>query len=291
MPPRSRLSIAKADIVKAIEETGTRVFTRADIDRLLTSNRDHWRLTQTMTTNRLIEFLVKNSKMQLHKFKLPHRPTNRYTWGEVPTLEIVQSLRPDGYFTHFTALQLHGLTEQIPKTVYLNFEQQASGGGGQLSQGAINSAFKRKCRVSKNVTTFREQRVCLLNGQNTGQLGVTAIETADESELRVTSIERTLIDAAVRPIYAGGVFEVARAYEAAYDQFSVNRLTANLKRLNYTYPYHQAIGFYLQRAGKYSEAQLDLLRQFDVEFDFYLAHDMKETDYDETWRLFVPKGF
>lgn len=106
----------------------------------------------------------------------------------------------------------------------------------------------------------------------------------------VTNIERTLIDIVVRPVYSGGIFEVARAYDVAFSQFSVNRLASYLKRLHYTYPYHQAIGFYMERTGKYSETQLALLRQFDIEYDFYLAHKLKETQYIDHWKLFVPKG-
>jgi predicted transcriptional regulator of viral defense system len=222
---------------------------------------------------------------------LPYRPTVRYCWGNVPTLEIVQSLRPDGYFSHFTAVELNGLTEQIPKTVYLNFEQKLSGGGGHLTQEGINRAFRSKCRVSSNLTTFRDLRICIVNGQNTHQLGVSNIETGDGSKLRVTNIERTLIDITVRPVYSGGPFEVARAFKLAHGQLSVNRLVSYLRKLNFTYPYHQAIGFYLDRTGLYSTAQLDLLRQFEMEHDFYLAHKIEETDYIAAWRLFVPKGF
>jgi predicted transcriptional regulator of viral defense system len=291
MPPRSRLSIAKNDIVKLFEESSKRVFARADLEQVLGDNRGFWRLAQTTNTHQFVEFLLKNSKMQRHKFDLPHRPTDRYSWGEVPTYEIVQSLRPTGYFTHLTAIYLHGLTEQIPKTIYLNYEQQASGGGGTLTQPALDRAFKSACRVSKNVTIFREQQICVVNGQNTGQLGVTNIETADGSELRVSDVERTLIDATVRPVYAGGMFQVAEAFATARDRVSINRLVAYLRKLNFTYPYHQAIGYLLQRTGLYSEAQLDMLRQFEMEFDFYLTHAMKEMDYAPNWRLFVPKGF
>lgn len=292
MPPRSRLSIAKSDIVKIFEEDPHRVFIRADIDRILRSNRQQWRLAQSTTTHQFIEYLVANTKMERHKINLPYRPTHRYTWGQVPTLEIVSSLRPDAYFTHFTAIYLHGLTVQVPKTIFLNYEQRASstGGGEGLSQGAIGRAFKRKCRVSSNVTTFRDHRICLLNGQNTKQLGVEDIETSGAA-LRSTNIERTLIDITVRPIYSGGVFEVARTFAAAHDQFSVNRLISYLRRLNFTYPYHQAIGFYLQQTGKFTESQLSLFRNLEMHVDFYLTHDMKETDYVKEWRLFVPKGF
>ncbi len=291
MPPISRLSIAKNDIVAAIRATGQRVLVRADFDRLLAENRDFWRLGQATTTNKFIEYLIANTAMEAHKFSLPYRPAVRYSWGGVPILELVQSLRPQGYFTHFTAIEVHGLTEQIPKTVYLNFEQRLSGGGGNLTQEGINRAFRSKCRVSNNVTTFRDRRICVLNGQNTGQLGVHATETSDGATIRVTNIERTLIDAAVRPIYCGGVFEVARAFGTAAGQFSVNRLVSYLRKLNFTYPYHQAIGFYLDHAGHYSAAQLDLLRQFEIEFDFYLTHSMGDMEYVPQWRLFVPKGF
>jgi len=64
-----------------------------------------------------------------------------------------------------------------------------------------------------------------------------------------------------------------------------------LKKLSYIYPYHQAIGFYLQKAGVYTDMQIRLLKKFQFEFDFYLTHQMKETEYSKEWRLYYPKGF
>jgi len=53
----------------------------------------------------------------------------------------------------------------------------------------------------------------------------------------------------------------------------------------------QALGFYLDIAGAYKEPQIDLLRQFPIEYDFYLTYEMKNPEYDPKWRLFYPKGF
>jgi hypothetical protein len=61
--------------------------------------------------------------------------------------------------------------------------------------------------------------------------------------------------------------------------------------LAFTYPYHQAIGFYLEHSGAYRESQIELLRQFPMEFDFYLTHAMREKKYVKKWRLYVPDGF
>lgn len=291
MARKTRLQIAKPDIVALFQESPSRVYSRADIEQILSQNRRFWRFAQSTTVKDFIDFMVDHTELEVVRLDFPSRPVNRYTWGKVPLLGLVQSLRPDGYFTHYTALQLHGLTVQIPKTIYFNSEQRAPGGGGQLSQARIDQAFQRKCRVSKNVATYHDHNVCLLNGQNTGQLGVISFQTTDGSGVRVSGIERTLIDAVVRPVYSGGVFEVFRAFAMACGRFSVNKLVATLRKLDYTYPYHQAIGFYLEHAGGYRESQIDLLRQFDMKFDFYLTHDMKQTDYTERWRLFIPKGF
>jgi hypothetical protein len=83
---------------------------------------------------------------------------------------------------------------------------------------------------------------------------------------------------------------VAKAYENAQGRVSSNRLGAYLRKLNYTYPYHQSVGYLMERAG-FHQAQLDIIRQFKIEYDFYIDYNMKETKYIKEWRLFVPKGF
>jgi hypothetical protein len=103
----------------------------------------------------------------------------------------------------------------------------------------------------------------------------------------LTDVERTLIDIAVRPSYAGGAKNVARAYRNAKARLSVPRLAKMLEQLEYVYPYHQAIGFYLQTAGQPSST-LQPLRDFGLKFDFYLEHGTKHSQFDPTWRIHFP---
>jgi len=291
MPGQTRITIAKPDIVRLFQNSPARIFARSHIAQILADQRSFWRLAQSTTTNKFIDFLVKSADLRIAEMHFPGRTVTRYTWGEVSIHELVQSLAPEGYFTHYTAMHVHGLTVQIPKSIYLNVEQQASGTGGQLSQARIDHAFARQCRVSQKLATYGDQKICLLNGRNTGALGVIEhVSPPSGAHLRVTNVERTLIDATVRPVYSGGIFEVLRAFEMARDRLSVNKLVAILRKLDYTYPYHQAIGFYLERAG-YKESQIELLRRFDMSFNFYLTYQMKDPDYNAKWRLFVPKGF
>src|SRR5216684_7346263 len=199
-------------------------------------------------------------------------------------------LSPDRTLSHGTAVSLHGLTDQIPKTIYVNQEQSPKPlPSGELTQTSIDRAFSNQQRKSAYVLEYEQWRMVLLSGKNTGNLGVIKLAGPLQEQLDVTNIERTLIDIAVRPVYAGGVFQVLEAYKSARDRVSVNTLIATLKKLNYVYPYHQIIGFYMQRAG-YEEKRYGRLKSLGLNFDFYLTYGVKEPEFDRQWRLHYPKG-
>ena len=291
---RSRLQIAKPDILAYFEALPA-VIRHKQMMGFLAKERAGWRLAQRTTIRDFIVFLKKQGKLKEHKFAFPHQPETLYVWGEIPMMELLLHLKPRSYYSHYTAMRLHGLTEQVPKVLYLSYERSSdTQWGTSLTQSAIDEAFQRPARISNNTADFNNLQVLLINSANTGELGVLNHEAQLSLEsrvsVRVTNIERTLIDAAVRPAYSGGVFEVAKAFELAKNVVSVNAMGAMLSKLRFTYPYHQAIGFYLERAG-YRASSLDLMRRFPMEFDFYLTHAMSATRYVPAWRLYVPEGF
>jgi hypothetical protein len=292
MAGQSRLQIAKPDIIRVFEETGKRVFWPSDISQILEENRIFWRLAKNTTTARFLDFLQNKTALHLEYLDPVNHPNargiSRYGWEEASAYEIALSMKRGAYLSHGTAMYLHGITEQIPARIYVNSEQSAKPSAGQLTQGGIDRAFAGKQRESQFVFRFDGAEALLLWGKHTGQLEVIDMEYSG-AKLRVTGIERTLIDIAVRPSYAGGVFQVLEAFRAAKDRVSVGTLVATLKKLAYVYPYHQAIGFYMQRAG-YSSGQYDRLKKIGLEYDFYLAYGIQDKTYESEWRLFFPKS-
>lgn len=292
---RTRLQIAKTDIIRYFDALPVKVLKQSDIARILTEQRAFWRLALRTNTRKLIEFLTKHANLKRLDFNFPSRPAHCYVWGDVPLLEALLQLRPRSYFSHYTAMRFHGLTEQVPKILYVTHEQVHPHQSARepLAQEAIDAAFKGSVRVSKNIAPYGDRRICLINGGDTELQGVTTGQMADGSApiatIRVTDLERTLIDLTVRPIYSGGVGEVMKAFGEAKGSVSVNRLRGMLHKLNYLYPYHQAIGFYLERAG-YEESSIKLFRQLPQLVDFYLTHGMSNTEYVAAWRLHIPKG-
>ena len=285
-----RLRIARADVEATFARTGRRVFTQSQLKEILEANRAFWRMG-AIPIGTFLNLLTEQFECREIRIDFPSRAAIRYVWGRATDFEIIQSINPKGYFSHYTAVRLHDLTLQLPKIAYFNVEQKVRPGGGVLTQQAIRNTFTRgQSRVSSNVAQFNDLSICQVNGGNTDNLGVTELVTEEgASPIRVTNLERTLIDAAVRPIYAGGVFEVKNAYAAAKDRASINKLTSYLKTIGYTYPYHQVIGFYMERTG-YRPSQIALLRKFPQKYDFYIDYGLKQPEYDPHWKLYFPKG-
>ena len=286
-----RLQIARSDILKSFETDPRRVFWADDIAGILEQNRAFWRLSSRTGLRQFIDFLVEKGDLRVKEII----PVNhdlpsiyRYIWKEASPFEIALSLKRGGYLCHGTAVAIHGLNDQIPHRLYLNKEQSPKSHSSALTQIGIDRAFANKQRETRLIYRFDDTDVAIVWGKSTGNLEVIEIDYGG-ANLRVTSIERTLIDIAVRPAYAGGPLQVLAAYRGAMDRVSAGVLVATLRKLEYIYPFHQAIGFYMERAG-YPESKFKRLKEMGLEFDFYLSYGVKDPEYIPNWRIYIPRG-
>ena len=303
MPESGKLKNAKKAILKTIGDFPQRVFSYTDLKNILYSNRKSWSLSEHIGISKFIKFLCRGGHLTEEVFAPPgsHRedPSRQtrtlYALHDASDLEVAAMIQNDAYLSHWTAAYIHGLTQQIPQKIYVNKEQRPkpSQRRTSLSQEAIDRAFRNKPRVTSHVFHFRNRALYLLNGKNTKNLEVGVATDPETGEaFQATKLERTLIDIVVRPQYAGGIHEVLDAYETAArsKDVSSNVLVATLKKLDYVYPYHQAIGYYMEKAG-FPMASLKLARNIPMEYDFYLGNRMEDTEYIPDWRLYVPKEF
>jgi predicted transcriptional regulator of viral defense system len=272
-----------------IENSQKHVFSPAEIVSLLTQLRAEYPFPRSLSERKLQRTLVDDGILREISLTATYSfEGKRYHFGAFSEYELALSLKPGAYLSHGTAAQLHGLIDNDSTTIYINKEQSPKSSKGTLTQVGIDQAFAAKQRTSAYTITHQQTKIVLLSGKHSGRLGVTKIPGSQGEQLELTDLERTLIDLAVRPTYAGGAQVVANAYRNAQPMASISRLAKILHDLNYVYPYHQVVGFYLQNAGCPLSA-LQPLRDPGLHFDFYLEHAMKRTRFDSTWRLHVPE--
>lgn len=292
MPRTSRLDLAIPCIESYFNSRTTKAYNQLELLRALQQSCMEWQVPQSTSVERFIKFLLMKTPMKEVRFGFPDKPEQtRYLWGNATPFECALSISPKSYLSHGSAMEIHKLAHDYPTRdrVYVNVEQSPkSSADVMLSQEAITASFSKAPRTSNRIAVFENTSYYVLNGRNTGRLGVVETKLLDGTTVRVTDLERTLIDIAVRPFYAGGIAHVFAAYQRARGKTNVAMLIDMLKKLNFVYPYHQVIGFLLEKSG-FPKEQTEPLRDLGLEFDFYADYQMNDSVYVPEWRLHYPK--
>jgi len=265
-----------------------RAYTITDLTEMKAEFSRQWGLPR-MSQKQFIEFLLANTKMlQMTLKSANYPPLVRFVWGkDTSPLSVALSIKRSAYCSHGTAMWLHGLGGDGHK-LFVNAEQSEKGDNdSELTQKAIDGAFRNNQRQSRFIYKIGDSSVTVLSGKNTGRLEVEERKSPNGEAVPVTSLPRTLVDITVRPVYAGGAPAVAEAFRRAKGNISAKKVFHILQKLNYIYPYHQAIGFYLKCAG-YPPAEQRVFAR-NINLDFYLCHGVKDPAYDKEWRVFVPR--
>ena len=282
----------------AIQELPANAYTQSALRQLIARSRNDWGAPKSLSQSKILAALEDNGVIRpvtIEAITADGEVTSRgaverYIIGNATEYSIALSFRPRSYLSHASAIYAHGLSQQIPRTVYANREQSPKPRPkGQMTQQALDRAFGNSPRTSNYAFSYQGIRILLLAGKATGNLGVAPVMLPSGESLDTTDLERTLIDITVRPIYAGGVFEVLKVFKEAANSVSLVTLATMLKQLDYVYPYNQALGFYLQRAG-FSVNELKPFRSEPFEFDFYLTNRITKPQYDAEWHLYYPSA-
>lgn len=265
------------------------ILKNTEINNILRKYKPEWKKLVPTTKNKFLEFIEENKIIEKVELNFPNRKENRYLTKSISDYSVLLSLSPDSYFSHSTAAYMNHLTNEEPKIVYVNTEQSRKNNYvNELEQSSIDTAFKNAARTSKNTIKLNGKTVYHLNSKYSNCLGViSSKQILKTEELKFTDLERTLIDITVRPQYSGGVENVLELFKKAALDVNIDRMLTYLKKLKYAYPYHQSLGFYLQRAG-IDEIKLKDFKGMNMEFDFYLCNEIEELAFSKEWKLYYP---
>lgn len=210
--------------------------------------------------------------------------------------ELAWAMFPSGYFCDLTAIFHHGLTDQVPNSVYVCHETlqvQQPNPTGMPSESMVRSAFIRPHRHTNFAFDFQGHELVVLNRTRNSGHGVVAARNQSPCPVgsKVAGLERALIDAVVAPQYNGGITSLPAYFMAARDKLQIDKLLDVYRKLKFVYPYAQSIGFLLEQSGLPEQA--DRLRKvYPPRQRFFLDHNAKSSwIYHERWMLYSPKEF
>lgn len=210
----SGLGAKAASLLFALAGQGKRIFNTQEAHEILGNSRS--------ATYKMLHDLVQKgwlqsvSKGQYLIIPLGAGPDRQYTLHE---FLIAHHLAPEGYIAYWTALHHHGLTEQIPRTVW------------------VATTKRREAATVSGVTyEFVTLRPYKIFGQQPVWIEGESVPVAD--------LEKSLVDGLDHPEHCGGIGEVTKALHAAWEEQEVDleRLTdyarqmrnrAIFKRLGY----------------------------------------------------------
>ena len=284
------LDKAKAEVFFYFTQQDNKSWSKQELNAVLEENRDEWKFAKRVSLSMFINFLENSdilSEMRLD-FQLSHVT---YIRPDASIFDIANAYSKGLFFTHYTAATLHELTTQNSKDIYISRElaRDVYAERENIPQLNIDKAFKKPARTTTNILKINEYRIHLLNSRNTGRQGLDIINI-EGSKFYYTSLERTLIDCVVRPSYSGGVTEVLSFFKEAEGKLNVNKLFTMLSKMDFAYPYHQCVGWYLSQAGGYNEKAVERFKKPKFAKAFYLCNEIKNPAFDNTWKVYYPKG-
>lgn len=277
------LEIAKLSIISYFADITPLILRKKDIFHAHSTMRTTWHLASTVSPTRFLNYLTKEKIFNKIVFNFPNRKEMRFVKGNVDIYQVLSTLNNRGYFSHITAVSFNNLATDTPKQIFWNVEQLKKNlNSTTISQESINTAFKNKSRITNNICESNGYEIYGISGMFTDNLGV-----IEKNNIRYTDIERTLIDIVVRPQYSGGVKSVLKTFEKAKKNVKITKLIKYYKEIKYVYPYHQSIGFYLEKTN-YPVEFIDTFSKIKKIYDFYIDNQISHPSYSKKWQLYYP---
>ena len=164
--------------------------------------------------------------------------------------EIAMALAAPAAISHWSALHHHGLTEQIPRKIFVLTTTDSSVPRKRTPETCDAAGGYPVDATEYQFIQVRPERF----------FGIEKV-WAGEARVSMTSLERTLLDGLVRPQHCGGFGEVLHAFREAKLRLDVERIAGDAPQLGTAAA--KRLGWVLERQGM-EGPQLDRLAALPV---------------------------
>lgn len=252
-------------LLQGIIEAGLRVFEIEDVKEIIKNLNIN---PKTVNISKLILGLIKEGWLESVK-KGIYKLTPSTGISPIHEFEIAMHLVKPALISYYSAFYHHGLTEQLPKIIYMSTVKETS--------TPQKGSYKKKAGF--NFKGIEYQIIQIKKDRYYG------IEQAwrGESRFCVSDLERTIIEGFAMPQYCGGLSEVMHGMEQSLQELNLERLIKYAKRWDIAVC--RRIGWALEQFGIENEKTLSLAQ---IEYRGYRRLDSSgesKGKYSSKWRL------
>ena len=253
----------RTQLLQGLIESGLRVFEIEDVKAIV-----HKLNLNTANVSRLISRLIKEGWLESIK-KGVYKLTPSTGISPIHEFEIAMHLVKPAMISFYSAFYQHGLTEQLPRIVYISTLKESS--------APQKGLFKKKAGFNFHGIEYQIIQVKkdkFYGGEKAWR---------GESHFIVGDLERTLLEGFAMPQYCGGFPEVMYGLEQSLEKLNLERLVSYAKRWDIAVC--RRVGWALEQLGVENEQTLSLAQ---IESSGYRRLDPSREPkgkYSSKWRL------
>lgn len=259
------LGTVSANLISSLYEKGKTIFTISDVEDI-TGLKSNWAAELTS------ELIKRNIIARIRRGKYIIVPQelgkdvnyigNRY----VAAREIVNS--PLYYISHYSAMDLHNMLTQPVTKVFITTPKQE---------------YKKRRTVGNTTFEFIYTKTKYI-------WGIKNFWVTNSEHVRVSDIERTIIDCLYRPKYCGGVSEIVKGLWIQKENMDFDKLLTYALKFNKILVIKR-LGYILESLNLADINYLDRLRE-KINNKYYVLDPLLSTEktYKNSWKIIANIG-
>ncbi|UCG92256.1 MAG: hypothetical protein JSV97_00685 [candidate division WOR-3 bacterium] len=254
------LGSVSAKLISSLYSINKVIFTIADIEHITELKGGAARDLASKLIKRAVIARIKPGKFIIIPQDVGENVSYIGNWYVIAR-EIANS--PDYYVSYYSAMDIHNMLTHPITTVFVTTPRQVY----------------KKQRIVGNATF----EFTYMNKKNIW--GIEKIWVTQSEQVRVSNIERTIIDCLYRPKYCGGVMEIIKGLWIQKEKLEFNKLLDYLKKFN-KFVVNKRLGYILESLNLASINYLDQIREI-INDEYYLFDPLLSTEktYKNSWKL------
>jgi len=225
-------------------------FSNVDISKIKDELKEKSLIPENMSYDRFLNKL-KDEGLNTFTLSIQGSYKTRYSFKKNLDHDLFASILSGKktFLSMTTALRLQGLTDYRNDVIFISREQSNKGyykHENVLKQAAIDKAFRQGTpRYSNSIGELDGKNYVFLSPKYSDCYGVITMKNG----VKVSSINRSFVEMIINIQYFKTYTTIINIFKPLKEKLDIKEIYRFIEILNYTYPYFQCAGFYLEQIG------------------------------------------